>query len=65
MNQGEGAKIIGDYKCSSMERHNVNHKDANEYMSMNNRKSHFDKSGNLISSKGDTISKAGKEDASS
>lgn len=62
MNQGEGAKLIGDYKCSSTLRHNVNLNDANEYMM---RKVRIDKSGNLISSKGDTISKASKEEASS
>ena len=63
MEEGEGSKLIGDYKCSSMERHNVDYKKAS-HKSMNYRTPRIDKSGNVISSKGDTIEKAGKEDSS-
>ena len=52
MNQGEGAKLIGEHEGSSLMRHNVNIED--DYLM---KRSRIDKSGNIISSKGDTIAK--------
>lgn len=62
MEEGEGSKLIGDYKCSTMERHNVNFK-MKPHRSLKNRVSHFDKVSNIISSKGDTIAKGSKKDS--
>lgn len=65
MNQGEGAKIIGDYNATSFMAHNLAIQD-DEYFSKSfvGRPKHkrdplkIDKEGNIINSKGDTISKA-------
>lgn len=70
MNQGEGAKIIGDYNATSFMYHNLAIQD-DEYFSKSfvGRPKHkrdplkIDKEGNILNSKGDTISKAEKKDA--
>lgn len=70
MNQGEGAKIIGDYNVTSFMAHNLAIQD-DEYFSKSfvGRPKHkrdplkIDKEGNIINSKGDTISKSEDKDA--
>lgn len=70
MNQGEGAKIIGDYNATSFMYHNLAIQD-DDYFSKNfvGRPKHkrdplkIDKEGNILNSKGDTISKSEDKDA--
>ncbi|MDD4529488.1 MAG: hypothetical protein PHX48_06365, partial [Bacteroidales bacterium] len=59
MNQEEGAKLIGEHKGTSLMRHNVDVED-DDFM----KRLKIDKAGNIISSKGDTIEKATKEESS-
>jgi hypothetical protein len=58
MNQEEGAKLIGEHKGTSLMRHNVDVED-DDFM----KRLKIDKAENIISSKGDTISKGEDKDA--
>ena len=70
MNQEEGAKIIGDYNATSFMAHNLAIQD-DEYFSKSfvgrpkykREPLKLDKEGNIINSKGDTISKSEDKDA--